>query len=38
MGAKESMKYTARVLDRMYDGIEYRGFGQAIVEELARSI
>ena len=38
MGAKESMKDTARVLDRMYDGIEYRGFGQAIVEELARSI
>jgi len=36
MGAKESMKDTARVLGRMYDGIEYRGFGQAIVEELAR--
>ena len=35
MGAKESMKDTARVLGRMYDGIEYRGFGQAIVEELA---
>jgi ornithine carbamoyltransferase len=36
MGAKESMKDTARVLGRMYDGIEYRGFGQTIVEELAR--
>jgi ornithine carbamoyltransferase len=36
MGAKESMKDTARVLGRMYDGIEYRGFGQEIVEELAR--
>ena len=35
MGAKESMKDTARVLGRMYDGIEYRGFGQAIIEELA---
>jgi ornithine carbamoyltransferase len=35
MGAKESMKDTARVLGRMYDGIEYRGFGQKIVEELA---
>jgi ornithine carbamoyltransferase len=35
MGAKESMKDTARVLGRMYDGIEYRGFGQAVVEELA---
>ena len=35
MGAKESMKDTARVLGRMYDGIEYRGFGQDIVEELA---
>ncbi len=31
---KESMKDTARVLGRMYDGIEYRGYGQAIVEEL----
>ena len=30
------MKDTARVLGRMYDGIEYRGFGQEIVEELAR--
>jgi ornithine carbamoyltransferase len=36
MGAKESMKDTARVLGRMYDGIEYRGFGQAVVEELAK--
>ena len=35
MGNKESMKDTARVLGRMYDGIEYRGFGQHIVEELA---
>ncbi len=35
MGAKESMKDTARVLGRMYDGIEYRGYGQDIVEELA---
>jgi ornithine carbamoyltransferase len=34
MGQKESMKDTARVLGRMYDGIEYRGFGQEIVEEL----
>lgn len=36
MGQKESMKDTARVLGRMYDGIEYRGFGQEIVEELGR--
>ena len=36
IGKKETMKDTARVLGRMYDGIEYRGFGQAIVEELAR--
>jgi ornithine carbamoyltransferase len=35
IGQKESMKDTARVLGRMYDGIEYRGFGQKIVEELA---
>jgi len=35
MGHKESIKDTARVLGRMYDGIEYRGFAQAIVEELA---
>jgi len=34
IGKKESMKDTARVLGRMYDGIEYRGFGQDIVEEL----
>ncbi len=34
IGAKESMKDTARVLGRMYDGIQYRGFGQEIVEEL----
>ena len=36
IGKKESMADTARVLARMYDGIEYRGFGQNIVEELAR--
>ena len=36
MGKKESMKDTARVLGRMYDGIEYRGFGQAVVEELGQ--
>jgi ornithine carbamoyltransferase len=36
IGHKESMKDTARVLGRMYDGIEYRGFGQDIVEELAQ--
>jgi ornithine carbamoyltransferase len=35
MGKKESMKDTARVLGRMYDGIEYRGYGQEIVEALA---
>jgi len=35
LGTKESMKDTARVLGRMYDGIEYRGFGQERVEELA---
>lgn len=34
IGKKETMKDTARVLGRMYDGIEYRGYGQAIVEEL----
>jgi len=34
IGYKESMKDTARVLGRMYDGIEYRGFAQSIVEEL----
>jgi ornithine carbamoyltransferase len=36
IGYKETMKDTARVLGRMYDGIEYRGFTQADVEELAR--
>ena len=36
IGVKESMKDTARVLGRMYDGIEYRGFAQATVEDLAR--
>ena len=36
MGQKESMKDTARVLGRMYDGIEYRGYGQEIVEELGK--
>lgn len=36
IGVKESMADTARVLGRMYDGIEYRGFGQEIVEELAK--
>ena len=36
IGQKESMKDTARVLGSMYDGIEYRGFGQEIVEELAK--
>ena len=36
MGKKESIADTARVLGRMYDGIEYRGFAQEIVEELAK--
>lgn len=36
MGHKESIADTARVLGRMYDGIEYRGYDQKIVEELAR--
>jgi ornithine carbamoyltransferase len=36
LGHKETVKDTARVLGRMYDGIEYRGFGHEIVEELAR--
>ena len=36
MGKKESMKDTARVLGRMYDGIEYRGYGQDIVEALGK--
>lgn len=35
MGKKESIKDTARVLSRMYDGIEYRGFDQKVVEEFA---
>ncbi|WP_124053920.1 ornithine carbamoyltransferase [Arcanobacterium ihumii] len=35
MGKKESIEDTARVLGRMYDGIEYRGFSQQIVEEIA---
>lgn len=37
MGHKESLKDTARVLGRLFDGIEYRGFHQSVVEELARS-
>lgn len=36
IGKKESIADTARVLGRMYDGIEYRGYGQTIVEDLAR--
>jgi ornithine carbamoyltransferase len=36
LGHKESLKDTARVLGRLYDGIEYRGFHQSVVEELAR--
>ena len=36
IGHKESMKDTARVLGRMYDAIEYRGFGQTVVEDLAK--
>ena len=36
MGKKESLADTAKVLGRMYDGIEYRGFKQSVVEELAR--
>ena len=35
IGVKESMEDTARVLGRMFDGIEYRGFAQATVEKLA---
>ena len=35
MGKKESIEDTARVLDRFYDGIEFRGFAQSDVEELA---
>ncbi len=37
IGKKESIADTARVLGRMYEGIEYRGYGQEIVEELARN-
>ena len=37
MGKKESIADTARVLGRMFDGIEYRGYGQEIVEELAKN-
>ena len=37
MGKKESIEDTAKVLGRMYDGIEYRGFSQSIVENLAAS-
>ena len=36
IGHKESIADTARVLSRMYDGIEYRGFGQEVIEELAK--
>ena len=36
MGKKESIADTARVLGRMYDGIEYRGYAQTIVEELGK--
>ena len=36
IGKKESIADTARVLGRLYDGIEYRGFGQSIVEDLAK--
>ena len=36
LGHKESVRDTARVLGRMYDAIEYRGFGQTVVEELAK--
>ncbi len=36
LGAKEDVKDTARVLGRMFDGIEFRGFRQSVVEELAR--
>ncbi len=37
MGKKESIADTAKVLSRMYDGIEYRGFSQSIVEDLAKN-
>ena len=36
LGIKESVADTARVLGRMYDGIEYRGYGQSIVEDIAK--
>lgn len=36
IGKKESIADTARVLGRMYDGVEYRGYGQSVVEELAK--
>lgn len=36
IGKKESIEDTARVLGRMFDGIEYRGYGQAVVEDLAK--
>ena len=36
IGMKESIADTAKVLGRMFDGIEYRGYGQTIVEDLAR--
>ena len=36
IGKKESIADTARVLGRMYDGIEYRGFDQSIVDDLAK--
>ena len=36
IGVKESMKDTARMLGRMFDGIEYRGFKQETVDELAK--
>jgi ornithine carbamoyltransferase len=36
IGVKESMKDTARVLSRLYDGIEYRGFDQAVLDELTQ--
>src|SRR3954470_17794004 len=36
MGHKETVKDTARVLGRMYDAIEYRGFGETVADELAR--
>ena len=36
MGHKETVKDTARVLGRMYDAIEYRGFGETVADELAQ--